>query len=991
MALPRTLSFNSLFLFTFLVSNVSVAQTNPVYSDLWGVNGEKWAPRGRLPDFSFAGYHRGEDPIPAIPVVASVKDYGAKGDGVTDDTAAINKAISSISKGAILIPAGTYKISNIIYIKKPNIVLRGEGKDKTIIKMTKSMTDILGASGKWSYLGGTIWVDGSVSRTVVAEVTKEADRGANQLVLSSVSGLSVGNSIRLEQTDVDLTLANALLGDLEIGSNRSIGGKLVNFDTKITAISGNTITIDRYLPVEVRALWNPTVVKVKSSVYEVGIENLQVQLPNLVYPGHFKEKGFNGIYLEDVFNSWVKDVKVHNGDTGVALYKAYQSTVQGVTLTHYSGRPDSGGKSAHRGIGLSGTSNDNLVTSFDLQIVSNHDVSLDGPCAHNVFEDGSGVNIAMDHHGNSTHINLFTNIHVGQGSRPFSSGGSADAMPHAMAYETFWNIRSSNRFPLPGFIKKVTPYKIWGPLINFVGLNTSATSVDSDKVQYDWHLETMSPTNLSPQNLRRAQLHRRTNTTNLAPKVTLTSPTQNQTYTAPASVELVASASDSDGNIARVKFYNGSTLLKDDTTSPYSMTWSNVSAGSYSITAEATDNGGLRTKTAVTNIIVKEAPTEPTEPTEPTTPGDAIYTIDAGSVNDAYFSGGKTFKTSKTISGTDNQSLYQSERYGSMSYSFPVANGEYEVELLFAEIYFTASGKRVFSVQAEGALAISKLDIFATVGSLKPLSKKINVKVSDGKIDLAFVASVNNPKVSGIVVRKLAPVNNPPVLTLSSYSAGVEEEKSIVITASASDSDGDTISMKVQNPPSFVTSSIVNGILQLNINPKVGNAGSYSLVVEAVDSKGGRHEKSLALTVSKKPAEPILLHSVDSGSTKDAYYIGGKTYKTSQTISGTTTPSLYQTERYGAMRYSFPVSNGNYEVVIKMAEIYHSARDKRVFSIKAEGIEVLSNIDIFAEVGKNRALNKSFNIQVQDGKVDLEFLQKINNPKVSGIEIKKMP
>jgi len=50
---------------------VSGACTSPT-SELWGRNGERWDPAGRLPDFSYAGYHQGEKPIPDVPVVASV-------------------------------------------------------------------------------------------------------------------------------------------------------------------------------------------------------------------------------------------------------------------------------------------------------------------------------------------------------------------------------------------------------------------------------------------------------------------------------------------------------------------------------------------------------------------------------------------------------------------------------------------------------------------------------------------------------------------------------------------------------------------------------------------------------------------------------------------------------------------------------------------------------------------------------------------------------
>ena len=91
---------------------------------------------------------------------------------------------------------------------------------------------------------------------------------------------------------------------------------------------------------------------------------------------------------------------------------------------------------------------------------------------------------------------------------------------------------------------------------------------------------------------------------NQPPTVALTAPATGATFTAPATITVSASASDTDGTIARVNFYRGSTLIGSDTTSPYSIAWSNVAAASYSLTAIATDDDGATTTSAARAITV---------------------------------------------------------------------------------------------------------------------------------------------------------------------------------------------------------------------------------------------------------------------------------------------------------------------------------------------------------------------------------------------------
>ncbi len=91
---------------------------------------------------------------------------------------------------------------------------------------------------------------------------------------------------------------------------------------------------------------------------------------------------------------------------------------------------------------------------------------------------------------------------------------------------------------------------------------------------------------------------------NAPPSVSLTSPAQNATFTAPASVTITAAASDADGTVQKVDFYANGQLLVSRTVAPWTYVWSNVPAGSYSLTAVATDNSGASTTSAPVAITV---------------------------------------------------------------------------------------------------------------------------------------------------------------------------------------------------------------------------------------------------------------------------------------------------------------------------------------------------------------------------------------------------
>lgn len=98
---------------------------------------------------------------------------------------------------------------------------------------------------------------------------------------------------------------------------------------------------------------------------------------------------------------------------------------------------------------------------------------------------------------------------------------------------------------------------------------------------------------------------------NKPPVVSLTSPANGSTFTAPAGITLAATASDPENRLAQVQFYAGGTLLGSDTSAPYSFAWSSVPAGTYTLTAIARDADGASTTSAPVTVTVGAATVAP--------------------------------------------------------------------------------------------------------------------------------------------------------------------------------------------------------------------------------------------------------------------------------------------------------------------------------------------------------------------------------------------
>ena len=136
--------------------------------------------------------------------------------------------------------------------------------------------------------------------------------------------------------------------------------------------------------------------------------------------------------------------------------------------------------------------------------------------------------------------------------------------------------------------------------------------------------------------------------------------------------------------------------------------------------------------------------------------GGGSYTDSAGNTwsADYDFTGGYTSSTAAAIAGTTDPALYQTSRWGTLSYQIAVPNGSYSVTLKFAELHFTGTGSRLFNVSIDGTPVLTNFDIVAQAGGpLRAVDKSFPVTVTDGQISIQFAAGfADQPTVNAIEV-----------------------------------------------------------------------------------------------------------------------------------------------------------------------------------------------------------------------------------------------
>ncbi|MBC8073152.1 MAG: hypothetical protein IAG13_32820 [Deltaproteobacteria bacterium] len=472
-------------------------------SALWGADGELFDPAGPMMDWSYAGYHHGEDELPELVPTHEVVDFGAIGDGTTDDTAAFRDAIAAAEAdggGVVHAGPGAWVIADKLTLPD-HVVLRGDGPGETTLMIPVSLTELYGNEGlddggSSSYAFSEAFIEGrgDVDGDAIATVTAAAVRGDTAIELGDASMLSVGQWIRITQTDEGGELMDRLHADLLPSGDDNVGDRGMNHHTRVSAIAGTTVTLERPLPVDIDLAWSPDVRAVTATVAEIGVEHLRIEFPLTEYPGHFEELGYNAIDFAEVAHAWVRDVEIVNADYGVNLRDAYFVTVADVVLDTTG---DRGPLSGHHGFS-NGHGNDNLFIGFDVRTTMVHDLTNEWYATGVVFTQGRGDDLRMDHHRAAPYTTLWTEIDCGEGASAFDSGGSSNRGPHTAAYDMLWNVRAAATMELPD--------DDFGPRMGFVGFHTDATEATSP---YEWWFEAIAPGDIEPANIWLAMRERR--------------------------------------------------------------------------------------------------------------------------------------------------------------------------------------------------------------------------------------------------------------------------------------------------------------------------------------------------------------------------------------------------------------------------------------------------------------------------------------------------
>ncbi len=302
-------------------------------------SGPNYHPYRFLHDFSYAGYHAGEKPIPpedpngwtkTAKVYNVVTQYGCTPDGKIDCRAAIQAAIDAAGKtsagGIIYLPAGEYRITAkdnnyFLKIRNNSIVIRGDGPDKTKIKVDPYFNGVFDMASKHifdiDYKDGNLNVLWDTKLSSTASITKDLPIPTKVIPVSNAGQFKVGDTILIQGF-----YTTSSLREHDMENIWAVGDKIYEWRRTVTAVDTQKNEINIDVPTRYRisvVADNPKVSKIPNGLSEIGLEHFSIGM--IRHPDEWPDnevstdpivsaiKGNMIMYLSNVYNSWFYDLQ----------------------------------------------------------------------------------------------------------------------------------------------------------------------------------------------------------------------------------------------------------------------------------------------------------------------------------------------------------------------------------------------------------------------------------------------------------------------------------------------------------------------------------------------------------------------------------------------------------------------------------------------------------------------------------------------------------
>ncbi|MEX0332363.1 MAG: DUF4955 domain-containing protein [Puniceicoccaceae bacterium] len=300
-----------------------------------------------LLDFSYAGYHFSEKPLPDTSTwnTIDVTDHGAVADdeGFDDDAiqAAIDAAEASGVPTVVYFPAGRYKVadeehaSTPIVVNSSNIVLKGAGSGEG---GTEIYADQFG-NFPWRFT----FIPSSVSDSQIDWIRGGISRGSFQIEVSNGRRFGVGQTVEIFQhttENLELNMPGLDYKDVWRLPNNGIRPYEKHL---ITHIDGNILTFKN--PVNLHfASHSSSVVRRYTTIEEVGVEGILFTSGWINRPeeyGHhdsdLEDYAYRALRFENVYNGWVRDCEFRDWNEIMMIEKSMAVTVKNVICSGKQG------------------------------------------------------------------------------------------------------------------------------------------------------------------------------------------------------------------------------------------------------------------------------------------------------------------------------------------------------------------------------------------------------------------------------------------------------------------------------------------------------------------------------------------------------------------------------------------------------------------------------------------------------------------------------